>query len=66
MSFADGVHRLYGKLVVAHPDRVAQADQIAAQNDIERVKLSRFVPTTHAYIVDVDALTKLPDEGFWP
>jgi hypothetical protein len=54
-----------GKVVAAHPSRVAQADQVAAENDVKRVHLSRFCPTTHVYVIDLDYLTKLPDESFF-
>lgn len=55
---------LTGKLVVAHPTRVAQADQIAAEEQIEKVVLRDLVPTTHVYILDLDELTKPPEEPF--
>jgi hypothetical protein len=54
-----------GKLVVAHPSRAAQADQVAAAEQIKDVTLNEFVPTTHAYILDLDELTKLPEQGFF-
>ncbi len=53
-----------GKAVVAHPTRVAEADQLAAAEAIERVVLKRFAPTTHVYILDIDKLTELPEDGF--
>lgn len=52
-----------GKVVVAHPTRVAEADQVAADQGVKRVDLSKFVPTTHVYILDLDELTKLPESG---
>lgn len=65
MSEKESLFPLAGKVVVAHPSRVAQADQVAADEGVETVRLSRFAPTTHVYILDLDALTKLPDEGFF-
>ena len=53
-----------GKLVVAHPDRVAQADQIAASEDIKNVKLSKFVDPKFAYVIDVDKLMELPERSW--
>ena len=52
---------LTGKVLFAHPSRVAQADQIAAAEAIKAVELRSLVPTTHVYIVDLDELLKLPD-----
>lgn len=51
---------LSGKVVVAHPSRVAQADQIAAAEEAGRVELREFCSTEYAYILDLDELTKLP------
>jgi hypothetical protein len=42
-----------GKVVVAHPSRVSQADQIAAKEQIDKVLLRDLVPTTHVYILDL-------------
>lgn len=56
---------LTGKVVVAHPIRVAQADQFAADQHVEKVALHTFCPTTHVYVVDFDYLAKLPEEGFF-
>lgn len=53
---------LTGKVVVAHPSRVAQADQIAAREGVERVVLRDLAPTTHAYVIDLDELLKLPED----
>lgn len=53
---------LEGKVVAAHPSRVAQADQLAAAEGIDRVKLSDYVPPTHLYVIDMDEILRLPDD----
>lgn len=58
---SNGTGPLEGKVVAAHPSRVAQADQIAAAEGIAQVKLDSYVPTTHVYVIDLDELTRLPD-----
>lgn len=50
-----------GKVVVAHPSRVAQADQVAAFAGIPIVALREICPATHVYIIDLDELTKLSE-----
>jgi len=56
---------LEGRVVLAHPTRAAHADQIAAREQIERVVLNAYAPTTHVYILDLDELAKLPEGGFF-
>lgn len=55
---------LEGNVLIAHPSKVAQADQRAAEHGVDRVALNKFCPPDTAYIVDLDYLTRLPEEGF--
>lgn len=52
---------LTGKHVVAHPSRVAEADQLAATEQAG-VILKTFCPTTHLYVFDFDQLCALPED----
>jgi len=50
-----------GRIVIAHPSCVAQADQIAAAEGVRRVVLNEEAPPMRAYIVDLDYLIAWPD-----
>lgn len=54
-----------GLVVAAHPSRVAQADQLAAAEGIDSVKLSSACPTTHLYVIDLDELLRLSEVPFF-
>lgn len=52
------------EIIVAHPSRVAQADQVAAaepRKTPNKVVLRDWIPDTHVYVLDVEQLEKQLD-----